>query len=113
MYLQEVGCSGFMWLRTGLAMGPCEHGNEYSNSIKGIELCEHYSLLCHPAQRYRFRQACCIHLWHKTVKTETVNFFMTMIPSYQTTLHHIYPTRLLPSFLNLKFASPCIIMQFK
>jgi len=70
-------------------MGPCEHGNEYSNPIKGIELREHYSLLCHPAQRYHFRQACYIHLWHTTVKMETVNFFMLLIPSYQTTQHHI------------------------
>ena len=44
-YLKDVWYSGFIWLRAGLVMGSCEHGNEYSNSIKGIELCEHYSLV--------------------------------------------------------------------
>jgi len=87
--LKEVGCSGFIWFWAGLVMGPCEQGNEYSNSTKGIELFEYYSFLCHPAQRHCFRQACCIHLWQSTVKMETVNFFMLLIPSYQTTQHHI------------------------
>jgi hypothetical protein len=28
MYVKEVWCSGFIWLRAGLAISSCEHGNE-------------------------------------------------------------------------------------
>jgi hypothetical protein len=29
--------TGFSWLRMGPAVGSCEHGNEFSGSIKSVE----------------------------------------------------------------------------